>query len=83
MLNLPGGLVIAAAGCRRTLTMQQASNESLIAELKAIELWDQMFLQSDEHDEEDNAAWVARRDRQAAIYQQLETTACGQANCEA
>jgi hypothetical protein len=44
---------------------------SLVAELRAIQLWDCIYVLSDGHDAVEEAAWEARRDRQAEIYKQL------------
>ena len=44
---------------------------SLLAELKAIELWDQFYLLAEAHDAVDRCAWEHRREREAAIYIQL------------
>jgi hypothetical protein len=43
----------------------------LLAELRAIELWDWIYALYDLHDAVDEAAWLARRDRQAAIYERM------------
>jgi hypothetical protein len=49
----------------------QLSMTSLIAELRAIELWDHFYSHSNTRDAIDATAWIARRERQAAIYEYL------------
>ena len=51
--------------------MQKEELLSLLAELKAIELWDQFYLLAEAHDAVDRCAWEHRREREAAIYIQL------------
>jgi len=48
-----------------------AVHDSLISELRAIELWDHFYTLSDIHDIVDASAWSNRRERQSAIYKQL------------
>jgi len=50
--------------------MQQPS-DTLIAELRAIELWDRMFREADKADEVDTVAWIERRKRRFAIYEEI------------
>ena len=51
--------------------MQQLSKDCLIAELRAIELWDHFYTLSNSRDEVDESAWRRRRERQVEIYEQL------------
>jgi hypothetical protein len=47
--------------------MEQPECPLLLAEMRAIELWDWIYALCDTHDVVDEIAWHARRDRQAAI----------------
>lgn len=47
----------------------------LFAELKAIQLWDLLYLGSSRPDEIDKAAWLARRERETEILNELQTLA--------
>jgi hypothetical protein len=51
--------------------MQQLNKDSLIAELRAIELWDYFYGCSNSPDGIDKSACERRRERQAEIYEQL------------
>ena len=51
--------------------MEQSNINSLIAELRAIELWDHFYMLCDIHDFVDTSAWSNRRERQSVIYKQL------------
>jgi hypothetical protein len=45
----------------------------LFAELKAIRLWDMLYLGSSDPDEIDKASWLARRERETEILDELQT----------
>jgi hypothetical protein len=45
----------------------------LFAELKAIRLWDLLYLESSHPDENDKASWLARRERETEILDELRT----------
>jgi hypothetical protein len=51
--------------------MQRTNIACLIAELRAIELWDHIYALSDSPDAVDMTAWMGRRERQAEIYEEL------------
>ena len=51
--------------------MQHLSADSLIAELRAIELWDCFYTLSNSRDTAEESAWERRRERQVEILEQL------------
>jgi hypothetical protein len=62
---------ICCHGIRSVLIVQPPSIDPLIAELKAIELWDHFYAATKNPGDEELLAWKARRERQATIYEQL------------